>query len=268
MKEFSDIQENIFMNTPAAVNRKTGVLYINPNYFNGLTNASKNFVIAHEYGHLINNSSNEKNADDYALWKQIGLGNDSIDVLKSFYDAMPFTTDEQVERGEKLLRTVFFNEFKKGNDSAKAFLNIIEAEPMKLDAANGFLAKGFGNIVSTVGGVLELIPAVGQVVGTAVAAAGAAISAGGSLAEAKAAGEDAYAKAKDQLGLQIDKQNENLALDAVETSLDAQINAAKATNQANEYIEKQKKNKSKRKLLVCVAIVLVIVTGGLLIINK
>src|SRR4051812_27850720 len=38
--------------TPAAVNRVTGVLFINPAIYNRLTKEEKKFVIAHEMAHL------------------------------------------------------------------------------------------------------------------------------------------------------------------------------------------------------------------------
>lgn len=267
MKNFTDIQENIFIDTPAAVNRKTGVLYINPSLFGKLTDASQNFVIAHEYGHLINNTSNEKAADDYALWRQIGLGEDSIDVLRSFYDAMPFKTKDQVERGEKLLRSVFSKEFNAGNPAAKGFLGIIEAKD-EASAANGRFAKLAGKALTAVGGVVAMIPAVGQVIGGAISAGGVAIQAGGNIAEAKAAAASSYAQAKDMEAQAVEEANKELAYAAMSNAMTAELDAVKATNAANAYLAQKEKNEKTRKILIVVAVIIVAAVGFIIYKNE
>lgn len=267
MKNFTDIQENLFINTPAAVNRKTGVLYINPRLFGKLKDASQNFVIAHEYGHLINNSSNEKAADDYALWRQIGLGEDSIDVLRSFYDAMPFNTPEQVERGEKLLRTVFRNEFNANNPAAKGFLEIIDAKD-EVAAANGKALKWIGKAWTVAGSVMNVVPGVGNLIGGAVSAAGTVLQTGGSLKEAKAAAASSYAQAKDMEAQAVEEANKELAYAAMSNAMTAELDAVKATNAANAYLAQKEKNEKTRKILIVVAVIIVAAVGFIIYKNE
>lgn len=266
MKQFTDIQENLFIDTPAAVCRKTGVLYINPRYFDKLSQASKNFVIAHEYGHLQNNSSNEKAADEYALWKRIGLGDDSISVLKSFYDALPFTTDEQIERGEKLLRSVFKKEFDAGKSSAKTFLDIIEAKGSDIDCAGGRIAQKIGKAVSSVGGVIAMIPVqpICGVIGGAVSAAGAVTAEGGNIAAAVAAGKEAYAQAKHDIAVQQEQELDSLKNQNYISALKANREANEAVAQAEDLL---KKKQTKKKVITAIVLIIVAV-GCLLILNK
>ncbi len=76
--------------TPAAVDRSTGILYINPRLFSQLTPFQKKFVKLHEEGHWRLNTDSETRADAYAFRRLAGTelrslkqAMDCIDTLLS-----------------------------------------------------------------------------------------------------------------------------------------------------------------------------------------
>ena len=58
--------------TPAAVDRQTGILYINPKLYFNLTPFQQKFVKLHEYGHYNLNTDSELEADEYAFKQLAG----------------------------------------------------------------------------------------------------------------------------------------------------------------------------------------------------
>jgi hypothetical protein len=60
--------------TPARVNRVTGALYINTEVFNKLPVEHQTFVLLHEEGHVVLNSTDEYAVDSYAFDKYVQLG--------------------------------------------------------------------------------------------------------------------------------------------------------------------------------------------------
>ncbi|NCC99978.1 MAG: hypothetical protein EOL95_09815 [Bacteroidia bacterium] len=54
-------------NSPAALSRKDGVIYINGPYFDKFTDFQKKFIVLHEMGHHYLNTDNEIKADAYAF---------------------------------------------------------------------------------------------------------------------------------------------------------------------------------------------------------
>lgn len=59
--------EGDMADTPAAIDRMNGVLYINPKRWFKLTPFQRKFVKLHEYGHLNLNTDSELEADEYAF---------------------------------------------------------------------------------------------------------------------------------------------------------------------------------------------------------
>jgi len=58
----------------AKVNRKTGVLYLNPSIWHGLPGDQKEFVLLHEAGHLRMKTADEHAANKYAVSKFSPVG--------------------------------------------------------------------------------------------------------------------------------------------------------------------------------------------------
>lgn len=52
--------------SPAAVNPRTGVFYVNPYMWGSLTSDEKDQIVAHEMGHIMARTTDEIKADAYA----------------------------------------------------------------------------------------------------------------------------------------------------------------------------------------------------------
>ncbi|MDR0941955.1 MAG: hypothetical protein LBM68_07000, partial [Bacteroidales bacterium] len=103
MRNFSSIETVTWIDGPAAVDLKTGVLYINPVHFDKLSNVAKRFVIFHELGHLNASTDSEEAADEWAFEHMIDLGNSNVELLKAFYKSLPFSNKAQINRAEQML---------------------------------------------------------------------------------------------------------------------------------------------------------------------
>ena len=77
-------------NTPAAINRFSGVLYINPAFFPRLTPFQQKFILAHEEGHYYLNTPDEFKADAYAFNKLAGT---EFQSLKQIVACLPSVLD-------------------------------------------------------------------------------------------------------------------------------------------------------------------------------
>ncbi|MCQ2959552.1 MAG: ImmA/IrrE family metallo-endopeptidase [Bacteroidales bacterium] len=250
MKNFTDIQTVLWLNGPAAVNVNTGVLYINEKEFQKLGENSRRFVIMHELGHLNADRKGEQAADEWALEHLLGLGESSIDMLKAFYEAIPFSDYEQRDRAENLLRKVFETEFNQGNEKAKPVIDIFNSimpgdEDIKHFSKNGSLLKISGSIATLVGSALTAT-GIAAPIGAAVAGAGALQTAAGKNLAAKS--DDAKANAE-----------------AIEQQLSLLEQAAETEDLVNELNSKKqesdnlKKQQSKKILIVAVVAVVVVV---------
>ena len=58
--------------TPAAIDRKAGIMYINPKLWFKLTRFQQKFVKLHEIGHYVLNTDIEEEADAYAFDHLVG----------------------------------------------------------------------------------------------------------------------------------------------------------------------------------------------------
>lgn len=76
--------------TPAAIDRETATLYINPKLWFQLTPFQRAFVRLHEIGHLVLDTNNEEMADAYAFDRLVGSEHRSmkqmIETLETILD--------------------------------------------------------------------------------------------------------------------------------------------------------------------------------------
>lgn len=79
--------------TPAAVDRETGILYINPKRYFKLTPFQRKFVKFHEYGHYNLNTDSELAADEYAFNQLAGT---EFQSLKQCIECLEQILDENV----------------------------------------------------------------------------------------------------------------------------------------------------------------------------
>ncbi len=114
--------------TPAAVDRENGILYINPRLYNRLTRFEQRFVRLHEEGHYYLNTSDEFKADAYA------------------FDRLAGTEFKSLKQCVRCLKVILTNEDKEHRARKKALYNRALAwdkdhgttpQPTKLNKAIG-----------------------------------------------------------------------------------------------------------------------------------
>lgn len=79
--------------TPMAIDRVNGILYINPKRYFALTDFQKKFVKYHEYGHLNLDTDSELKADEYAFRKLAGT---EFRSLKQCIECLETLLDENI----------------------------------------------------------------------------------------------------------------------------------------------------------------------------
>lgn len=81
--------------TPARVNRETGEILLNRKVWNKLPSGFRSFILAHEEGHYVLQTTDELKADEYAFNKLAGSFKNSLKTcVETLADVLPFTTDE------------------------------------------------------------------------------------------------------------------------------------------------------------------------------
>jgi hypothetical protein len=123
---FSRIQYTDQITGPAAVDRKTGILYINQNIWHDLSAATQRFVLNHEAGHLEANTSDEFLADSIAFDKYIKQSDSLKDAVKGMSDGLSFTKQEHYDRFDALLIKALEHDAASGNELAQDFLDELE----------------------------------------------------------------------------------------------------------------------------------------------
>lgn len=84
--------------TPARVNRKTGHLQINMDVFPRLKDEHKAFVLLHEEGHVVLDSSDEMAVDEYAFKKYAALGYSLTESVKALTQVLNSKSPEHTKR--------------------------------------------------------------------------------------------------------------------------------------------------------------------------
>jgi len=253
MRNFSDIQYNRFIEGPAGVSMKTGVLYINPTIWENLSPAARNFIIAHELGHL-NMGENEFEADRYALLRRIDMGDDNVESIAAFYKSMPFDTAEQKERAEELLITAFENEVKAGNEKVLPFYEYIQSADAELflkKIKENLSGKSAGAIIGgIVGGTVgTIIPGAGTLVGAQIGASIGGIA--GNVYDNKKTSELADEQAK--------KTEDQAKKELQEAEIANRLNLASQKTEVENAIEiQQQEKKAKQRLISSITVVVII----------
>lgn len=276
MKVFSDIRQADWLKSPMAVNLKSGVLYVNPEEWNKLSDNSRKFVIAHELGHLNADTFDEQEADEWALWYRMQLGESSISALKEFYSAMPFENDDQVKRGENLLAKVFEQEF--SNPVIQAFNgyhidDLTDTDIQNMSDVRGkfwsSVLKVSSAIGSAVAGVLTAT-GVGAGLGAVIAGAAAAQSLAANSIDNKIAQQIGEADSNSQIALAYDlslkqaEEADKIAQENAEANkiLLAQQQQEQQQTKTNEYETKQNKEK---KIVIGIVISIAVITTILIL---
>ena len=115
--------------SPAAIDRTNGILYINPKLFNRLTPFQKKFVKYHEMGHYKFQTSDELVADAYAFDQLAGTEFRSLkQALGCINDVLKNNNPTKQLRYDALYRRVLEWDFKNtGNLLAKQELDFLKS---------------------------------------------------------------------------------------------------------------------------------------------
>jgi len=76
--------------SPASVNRVNGVMLVNKNWFNSLPKEQRYFILLHEKGHVVCNTSNEFKADDWAFKEYASQGYSLKDAILALVNNLKF----------------------------------------------------------------------------------------------------------------------------------------------------------------------------------
>jgi hypothetical protein len=76
--------------TPARADHRNGIVYISKKHFEGMDPVYKDFIIAHEEGHLVLNTKNEEQADEYAMKKLLKQGYPLSKILGSLTQVLQY----------------------------------------------------------------------------------------------------------------------------------------------------------------------------------
>jgi ribosomal protein L16 Arg81 hydroxylase len=90
--------------TPLAANRATATIYINPTLYRKLTAFQKKFWLAHEKGHIVLNTSNEIEADNYAF---DSLAGSQFQSLKQMIEAAEGLLDSRNEYHQERIDNLY-----------------------------------------------------------------------------------------------------------------------------------------------------------------
>lgn len=114
-------------NTPAAVNRLTGVLYLHPVLFKRLSPFHQKFVKLHEEGHYKLNTGSEFEADAYAFDRLAGTEFRSLkQCLSAISDVLDPSNPAKRPRYNALLKRALQWDFQHGNARAGEALKFFE----------------------------------------------------------------------------------------------------------------------------------------------
>lgn len=124
--------------TPARCDHHNGIIYISKAHFDNLEPIHKDFILAHEEGHLVLNTKNEEVADDYAMNKLLKLGYPLSKILGSLTKVLHYDKSHHYGRTKKIFDKLFIYDYIVNNNK-KLFnhLNIVNMEtPIENDLYN------------------------------------------------------------------------------------------------------------------------------------
>jgi hypothetical protein len=91
-------------NTPASINRRTGDIYINLKRWRNIAPEHRFFILLHELGHYVLQSTDEKAVDDWAFQQYVKAGGSLKQAVFALTDVLSGRSWEHVERIEHQLQ--------------------------------------------------------------------------------------------------------------------------------------------------------------------
>jgi hypothetical protein len=140
--------------SPARVYRDEGVIEINLKRWFRLPKAYRDYILAHEEGHYVLDTSDESAADEFAFKKLAGKMPGSLrNTAKALIDVLPDATDEQRRRKEAaVIRSLKYDARHNGNPKARAeYIRLTGCDPLP------FYRTSKGRLVAVVSAALVII---------------------------------------------------------------------------------------------------------------
>jgi hypothetical protein len=94
---------DIAARTPARCNRKTGEIYLNINRWGSIKPQHKVYILLHEIGHIVLNTSNELAVDKWAQEQYVQAGYPLTESVLALTQVLSGDTEEQVARATQSL---------------------------------------------------------------------------------------------------------------------------------------------------------------------
>lgn len=88
---------------PATVNRRTGEMYISAKIWRTMTPDQRLFMLLHEQGHVVLQTTNEFKADRYAFEQYIRTGRSLKQLVSALTHFLDSTNPEHIQRAQALL---------------------------------------------------------------------------------------------------------------------------------------------------------------------
>ncbi|MCO5232853.1 MAG: hypothetical protein LC105_05425 [Chitinophagales bacterium] len=88
---------------PATVNRRTGEMYVSAKIWKQMTPDQRLFMMLHEEGHVILQTTNEFEADRYAFEQYIRTGRSLKHLVSALTHFLDSTNPEHIQRAQSLL---------------------------------------------------------------------------------------------------------------------------------------------------------------------
>jgi hypothetical protein len=127
-------------NSPARVFRDEGVIEINLNRWRQLPKPQQDYILAHEEGHYVLDTSNELAADEYAFKKLAGKMPGSLrNTVHALIDVLPGETPEQRHRMEaSVKRALKYDARHNRNQEARnQYIELTGCDPLSFYGAAG-----------------------------------------------------------------------------------------------------------------------------------
>jgi hypothetical protein len=97
--------------SPAAVNRRTGVMLINSSALNNMSRDQLFFIMLHEMGHLVLQTSDELAVDKWAHQQYLRTGKSLKQSVYAMTQQLNFSSPEHYERAQlQLQRALSFDQ--------------------------------------------------------------------------------------------------------------------------------------------------------------
>jgi LPXTG-motif cell wall-anchored protein len=123
--------------TPARVNHKTGYIFVSKAHFDKLEPVYREFVLAHEEGHLVLNTSNEEAADQYAVNKLLKKGYPLSKIMQSLTRVLNYDKPGHYGRTLNVFSLLAHHDIV--NNKNKKLLNILNQYDMVTPVENMYL---------------------------------------------------------------------------------------------------------------------------------